>query len=256
MTEFDLRALLLAAGEQLTETDADDIVALGSDAEAILLGILSDEDLLHEDAPGQGWAPVHAAVLLGDLQCAAAIPRLIELLLETDIEEPIHEAAADGLSRIGPAVLEPVLACIEQAQERDDEDLLFSLGFILARCGVQDRRIRKLLVENLDRDALIGADDIGAYGDRSLVPDLAEAYDTLPIEPTKDEMGNQDLIELRAAILELGGSMTAEQEAKYATLMLLRKARERRALPGRNEPCWCGSGTKYKKCHMQEDEAK
>ncbi|MCI2061862.1 MAG: SEC-C domain-containing protein [Eubacteriaceae bacterium] len=24
--------------------------------------------------------------------------------------------------------------------------------------------------------------------------------------------------------------------------------------PGRNEPCWCGSGKKYKYCHMQSDE--
>jgi uncharacterized protein YecA (UPF0149 family) len=24
--------------------------------------------------------------------------------------------------------------------------------------------------------------------------------------------------------------------------------------PGRNEPCWCGSGTKYKKCHLPEEE--
>ncbi len=24
--------------------------------------------------------------------------------------------------------------------------------------------------------------------------------------------------------------------------------------PGRNDPCWCGSGKKYKKCHLQEDE--
>ncbi len=24
--------------------------------------------------------------------------------------------------------------------------------------------------------------------------------------------------------------------------------------PGRNEPCWCGSGEKYKKCHLPEDE--
>ena len=25
---------------------------------------------------------------------------------------------------------------------------------------------------------------------------------------------------------------------------------------GRNEPCWCGSGRKYKKCHLIEDEKK
>jgi len=23
---------------------------------------------------------------------------------------------------------------------------------------------------------------------------------------------------------------------------------------GRNEPCWCGSGKKYKKCHLTRDE--
>ncbi|NOZ25813.1 MAG: hypothetical protein GXO94_06975 [Nitrospirae bacterium] len=25
---------------------------------------------------------------------------------------------------------------------------------------------------------------------------------------------------------------------------------------GRNEPCWCGSGKKYKKCHLEEDDRK
>lgn len=23
---------------------------------------------------------------------------------------------------------------------------------------------------------------------------------------------------------------------------------------GRNEPCWCGSGNKYKKCHFESDQ--
>lgn len=27
------------------------------------------------------------------------------------------------------------------------------------------------------------------------------------------------------------------------------------ALPGRNDPCWCGSGKKYKRCHMDSDNA-
>jgi uncharacterized protein YecA (UPF0149 family) len=26
-----------------------------------------------------------------------------------------------------------------------------------------------------------------------------------------------------------------------------------RQLPGRNEPCWCGSGKKYKQCHLRKD---
>jgi hypothetical protein len=28
---------------------------------------------------------------------------------------------------------------------------------------------------------------------------------------------------------------------------------ERDQLPGRNEPCWCGSGKKYKQCHLRKD---
>lgn len=28
------------------------------------------------------------------------------------------------------------------------------------------------------------------------------------------------------------------------------------ARPGRNDLCWCGSGRKYKKCHLHEDEKK
>jgi len=30
---------------------------------------------------------------------------------------------------------------------------------------------------------------------------------------------------------------------------------QRHATPGRNDPCWCGSGKKYKKCHLDSDEA-
>lgn len=26
--------------------------------------------------------------------------------------------------------------------------------------------------------------------------------------------------------------------------------------PGRNEPCWCGSGKKYKHCHYEKDRAR
>ena len=25
---------------------------------------------------------------------------------------------------------------------------------------------------------------------------------------------------------------------------------------GRNDPCWCGSGKKYKNCHLESDDAK
>ncbi len=38
------------------------------------------------------------------------------------------------------------------------------------------------------------------------------------------------------------GLFKTKEEARPATL------------PGRNEPCWCGSGQKYKKCHEAVDQ--
>jgi hypothetical protein len=35
-----------------------------------------------------------------------------------------------------------------------------------------------------------------------------------------------------------------------------REASAPREKPGRNGPCWCGSGKKYKKCHLPEDDRK
>jgi methionyl aminopeptidase len=37
--------------------------------------------------------------------------------------------------------------------------------------------------------------------------------------------------------------------------MVTGQAATTRARPGRNDPCWCGSGQKYKKCHLDADEA-
>lgn len=39
-----------------------------------------------------------------------------------------------------------------------------------------------------------------------------------------------------------------------ATAPLIPSSQRPAKLPGPNQPCWCGSGTKYKKCHRAEDE--
>lgn len=43
---------------------------------------------------------------------------------------------------------------------------------------------------------------------------------------------------------KLTGLFTAREEATVTVK------------PMRNEPCWCGSGIKYKKCHLIEDDKK
>ncbi len=39
-------------------------------------------------------------------------------------------------------------------------------------------------------------------------------------------------------------------------MKFLTGAQEKRVLPSRNDVCWCGSGIKYKRCHMAKDEHK
>lgn len=35
----------------------------------------------------------------------------------------------------------------------------------------------------------------------------------------------------------------------------VQQAKGAQKTPGRNAPCWCGSGKKYKHCHMRQDMA-
>ncbi|MFO0752089.1 MAG: SEC-C metal-binding domain-containing protein [Thermodesulfovibrionales bacterium] len=43
---------------------------------------------------------------------------------------------------------------------------------------------------------------------------------------------------------------------KVLSLFAAREEEAAGRLPGRNEPCRCGSGKKYKKCHLDEDMRK
>jgi hypothetical protein len=45
----------------------------------------------------------------------------------------------------------------------------------------------------------------------------------------------------------------SEQAASPPPLTLNTPVRNVGATVGRNEPCWCGSGKKYKKCHLGKD---
>ena len=112
---------------------------------------------------------------------------------------------------------------------------------------------------------------------------LAQTFDTLPIREGDNLLANHVFIELRCAIEDLGGQLTAAQQHKFAqadaprrrfvaqlpwdldapgvsagrTTPVARAATGPQRSPttgkpklGRNAPCWCGSGTKYKKCHL------
>lgn len=40
----------------------------------------------------------------------------------------------------------------------------------------------------------------------------------------------------------------------FLSKLFSRRVPEAAAHLGRNDPCWCGSGKKYKKCHYESDK--
>ena len=68
---------------------------------------------------------------------------------------------------------------------------------------------------------------------REVVPDIDEMPVKRPLEPSDVPLPDREEI-----LEELAGDST----------------RKPQQLPGRNAPCWCGSGKKYKHCHLREDQ--
>jgi len=247
--------------ERLPELFADDtlnsqmpgLVPRATDLVAELLELAGDERLLDEWTEGGGWAPLLAAKLLAELKVAAAIPVLIEGLQGSDPEYADYAGFLFPLAELAHLDLDPIIAAAEE-----DEGNAFQE--VLARSGVRDPRILDLLLSGLGTDPELYAGLLGCYGDPSVVPKLLEAFDRVPFRPDDDHLFvHQDLIELASSIEDLGGELGTARLAKVDFVVNRRKALRAERIrrpgkkPGRNQPCWCGSGKKYKRCHLDED---
>lgn len=234
-------------GETLDPELRRELLALGPVAIPELLRILNDDSLQMDDSPGEGWPPIHAVDLLADLKATEAVAPMLRVLCETDGNHIIHDRVAVRLSELGPAVVEPALAILEQGAP---EHLRHSLCCVLAAVGVRDPRIYAHLCTLFDEDEALGAGCFADYGDRRALPILEGALEDF--QPDLDSpfglLGLADLVE---AIERLGG-MSEHLRAHVTKLRqdfsASRNSAQAPGKPGRNDPCPCGSGKKYKRC--------
>ena len=242
--------------------NARDIVAMGDAAVPALIDVLLTDILAAEDAPGQGYAPIHAARLLAELRAEAAVAPMLQLLRTTHWNDLLRNEVLLSLPRIGAPVLEPALRAY---QGSDDIEFRSCVASVLAETGVRDERVFELLVGRLGVEREAAAMCLTTYGDARAIDHLSRAFDAFRLERRNHLLANQALIEIRAAIEGLRGALTPEQEAKYTVALDVRmRLREltgshaepitRRERPGRNDPCWCGSTKKDKRCHLDDDE--
>jgi hypothetical protein len=147
---------------------------------------------------------------------------------------------------------------------------------LVADLDTCEERVRVALLAMVDDLPECGARLLVRRGDWRAVPELLRRIDRLAAEPPADcaLCTSLDLETLRDAVHTLGGVVTDDQEERIREVVErgedeigpraeFRKVLPRRPhlmiraaapTPGRNAPCPCGSGKKYKKCCLPADE--
>jgi len=258
------------------------LVAAGATLVPALITLV--EDALADDQRDLGWAPLHALDLLGALEDARSLPVLLRCLdLEDELDLRVEQAEA-ALRALGARALEDCVAAYAASPQDAFRD---RLAGVMSQWGLHDERIYAALLDTLQRTPELGANYLVDYGDTRALAVLAQTFDALPIRAGDNPLANHVFIELRCAIEDLGGHLTVAQQHKFAQADAARRrlvaqlpwdlatpdgsaeytTTVARAAPGpqrprtagkpklgRNAPCWCGSGTKYKKCHLPLEE--
>jgi HEAT repeat protein len=204
------------------------------------------------------WAPLHAWRALGQLQAEEAAEPLTELLAWIDEygDDWVAEEMPIVFGLIGPAAI-PILA----DYLNDDEHSLFAR--IAAAHGLKEIVDRypqsrddcvAALMETLERFEEFDPDLNGF-----LISFLVE-MEAVEAAPLMERAFAAEQVELniRGDWEEIQAELgLIERESDLAwDLAEIDKRKAQRHLDelGRNDPCWCGSGKKYKYCHLRDDQ--
>jgi SEC-C motif len=262
-----LHELFVAGVDPIDASLIDRVLARGGDCAPLLTGVLNayGEDLLSETDDG---LVVRALALLGEIGDPAALPALARFVpLEDDT---IGGAARWGFLRIARRHPAETLDIIRQLSIGAEALDLAALAQQL--CLMPDvpgrSEVLLALADNLsefdkdERDLVIVSMLTSAHvmhGAGSQPAAIIETqYGALLSREARKELKN-----LRAEIEEARQEITeAEEPTIYEVCLegfdVVDDEPFQRAEPklGRNEPCWCGSGKKYKKCHLDSDEGR
>jgi hypothetical protein len=244
---------LYDGAEALTPEVRQAFAARAEEAIPLLIALATNEDLMPEDAKGEGYTPIHAVELLGELHAVEAVPALIDIIADSEPGEIIRDSAFYALEAIGSPAIPALLATLRHSHSIT---LKADLAASLATVGVGEAGVFEAL-EQLHREAtwddrMLVATALGILGDKRAIPWLQQ-------DLKNPDVSRFDREELYAALRELGAQGPEMEEARRAL------AKEPFAVVGkgpidvppaprigRNDPCPCGSGKKYKHCCMRE----
>jgi hypothetical protein len=268
----------LQVAEDLDAQLVDALVQEGESIVPLLVGVLRGwaQSFLPEDEEG---VVENTLALLGEIGHAGAIPHLLEYAGLDNVD--LSGAAGWALGRIIELDREQAVRVFgEIAPGLGANERMLVLERLLRHPGLDaSGELLARLSENLDR---IPTPDFGAFLP-TLVGAMIATRGRAGVElaravmrrhsarlPRKSRRECDDLIEIGVSgpppplpaqhspwtVYDIcaGKAVWADREEEEEDLALPPEPVLRRPTPGRNDPCWCGSGKKYKKCHLDADE--
>ncbi len=244
---------LRQAGRTLPAKTHAAVLALGASVVPHLLDLLADDE--------GGWASVHAVDLLVDMKAEEAIRPLLAVLDEVDLDDELSNRVTIRLPELGGTVLEPALDLLSRS---DDEETVYAVSEVLANLGVRDDRVFDALCSLFDADPAFTAGMLANYGDERGLPlvDRALADFRPDFSGPLDRVMLGDMLDAHE---RLGGKLSPQVRERVDGWFAEWDAQQRRSQEvgapararkvGRNDPCPCASGKKYKKCCLTSDEA-
>jgi hypothetical protein len=262
-----LHELFIAGLEAIDASLIDRVVARGADCAPLLLGILNayGEDLLHEDDEG---VVIRALALLGENGDPAALSALAKFVpLEDETMGGAARWAFLRTARRRPAEALDIIRQLSIGAEALDLAALAQQLCLMPDVPGRSEVLLSLAdsVDEFDDDErdlvivsiLASAHVMHGAGSRAAAT-IEEQFGAQLSRAARKELKNLRT-EIEAARQEIA---TAEEPSIYEVCQdgfdLVDDETFERAEPklGRNEPCWCGSGKKYKKCHLDADEGR
>ena len=224
--EWDLDGLFIALDDIFPPGFGPDEIDETADREGVIEGLVDDADALYDRREAE----------LGDEIMRALERYLLLNIIDQRWREHLYDMdyLREGIHLRGFAQIDPLVAYKNEAFELFS-DLMATIWSDFAR-----------MVFNVP----VEIEEAG--GPENVVPEQprsAPGAGTTPGRVTYSGGGDAQPSALTAAAAANGGQATYTEEEE----LLAAPVEQRRLNPdeqiGRNDPCWCGSGKKYKKCH-------
>jgi len=212
----------------------------------LLIEMTNDDDLHLAEDDSHMWAPVHAWRALGQLKAKEAIIPLIDLFTELENDDWAGDDLPVVIGMIGEDAIDPLKNVLYD--QSITESAKISAVCSLAEIGKNVPSSKEDCVDiflNFLNESTINEDTINGFIMLSLIDlEATNTIDSIRSAFAKGVVDSTVVGDLEDVERRMGFKPST---ARQQNVPIRRKQKK----IGRNEPCPCGSGKKYKKCCLK-----